>query len=28
VRLRRNIHDNAFGRRVEQLRAACDVLLR
>ncbi len=28
VRLRRNIHQNAFGRRVKQLRAACDVLLR
>jgi hypothetical protein len=28
VRLRRNIHHNAFGRLVKRLRAACDVLLR
>lgn len=28
VRLRRNIHHNAFGRLVRQLRTACDVLLR
>lgn len=28
VRLRRNIHHNAFGRLVRRLRTACDVLLR
>jgi hypothetical protein len=28
VRLRRNIHRNAFGRLVRKLREACDVLLR
>lgn len=28
VRLRRNIHHNAFGRLVRQLQLACDVLLR
>ncbi len=28
VRLRRNIHTNAFGRLVRRLREACDVLLR
>jgi hypothetical protein len=28
VRLRRNIHSNAFGRLVKRIRFACDVLLR
>jgi hypothetical protein len=28
VRLRRNIHENAFGRLVRKIRFACDVLLR
>jgi hypothetical protein len=28
VMLRRNIHRNAFGQLVRQVRAACDVLLR
>jgi hypothetical protein len=28
VRLRRNIHENAFGRLVRRIRFACDVLLR
>ena len=28
VRLRRNIHHNAFGRLIKRIRTACDVLLR
>ena len=28
VTLRRNIHQNAFGRLVKRVRMACDVLLR
>jgi hypothetical protein len=28
VRLRRNIHTNAFGRLVRRIRLICDVLLR
>ena len=28
VRLRKNIHHNAFGRLVQRIRFVCDVLLR